>query len=1166
MRTLAIFLVLTVSGPIGAQVKPAAPGAPGGGCTLSGTVMSGAYLLPGVALSVARPDSGVSVASSTGVDGAYSVALPGPGTYQVKAALTGFEAFNGDASVDDSCHARLDVKLTLSSRAKAAPPVQAQTPAATAPTQPASPSGSSAASPTAPGAAAPTPRTAAAPRAGLARPAPGSQSATTADPAADPTREAEFAAAQLSLPPGFSIDSSAGSVVATGSAGQINPFLVFAPMGEGGPPGMRGDMGGLGDPNGAGRVEGFPGFEGFPGAASFGGGGEGGRGGQGPGGGMGPGGGGRGEMGGRGGGPGGGRGGGPALAGRLGMAARGQNNRPRGQFTYNLSGSMLDAAPYPFRAASATKPNYLQQRFGLNVGGQLKIPGLFDAGPRTNFFLNYTGSHGSTLQDSYATVPTGAVRAGDFSSYSATLYDPSTGQPFPGNRIPDARISPASRALLAYIPEPNLDGTTRNFHYSTTTVRHQDDINFRLTHTFTTPQGGRGRAGGGGGGRGGGGRGGGQGMNLSVAIHYSRSSGEQAGVFPTTGGSNKTTGWDVPVNFNFALGGIMSAFRFQFNSRHASTFNRYAFQTDVAGNAGIQGVSEDPFSWGVPSLSFSTFTSLRDTNPSDRADRTITIGLTQTKIRGRHTVRWGGDFRTMSTDARSDSNPRGAFVFTGIYASGGAGLGTRSGLDFADFLLGEAQQATLQFGPGMTRYRAKAWSLFVQDDWRARANLTFNLGLRYEYLSPYYEANNRLVNLDVAPDFTAAVPVVAGAAGPFSGAFATSGLNPDRNNFAPRLGFAWRPDNKTTVRGGYGLSYSSPTYAGIAQKMAAQPPFAVTNSLAGTASSPLFLPTVFAVPAPVTTTNNFGIDPNYRLGHLQMWNLDVQRDLTRNISAGASYTGTRGGNLDVLRAPNRGPLGLRIPGVQPFTWETSTGHSAMNAFSVRIRKRPTGGLGGGVAYTWSKSMDDASTLGGGGGVVAQDDRNLAAEWGRSSFDQRHRLNGDLTYELPFGPNRHWLNNDGLAARILGGWTWATSVTWATGTPLTARVLGSAVDIGSGVNGSLRADYTGQPIALDDPTVLRFFNTAAFALPAPGLFGTAGRNMISGPSSLNVSMNLNKTIMIGSTRNLNVRVQASNVFNTAQFASIDTIVNSPTFGQVTSMRPMRSVQIFLRASF
>jgi hypothetical protein len=239
----------------------------------------------------------------------------------------------------------------------------------------------------------------------------------------------------------------------------------------------------------------------------------------------------------------------------------------------------------------------------------------------------------------------------------------------------------------------------------------------------------------------------------------------------------------------------------------------------------------------------------------------------------------------------------------------------------------------------------------------------------------------------------------------------------------------------------------------------------------------------------------------------------------------------------------------------------------MNAFSVRVQRRPTKGLGGSLSYTWSKSMDDASTLGGGGGgIVAQDDKNLAAEWGPSSFDQRHRLNGSITFEPPFGPNRRWLNNDGVASRIFGGWTWTSNVSWATGTPLTVRVTGSSRDVGQGVNGTLRANYTGAPIALDDPTVERFFNTSAFAVPAANAFGNAGRNSVTGPSAFNVSMGLNKTIMLGGTSNLNVRIQASNVFNLVQFGSVDTVVNSPSFGQVTSVRAMRSVQIALRASF
>lgn len=238
----------------------------------------------------------------------------------------------------------------------------------------------------------------------------------------------------------------------------------------------------------------------------------------------------------------------------------------------------------------------------------------------------------------------------------------------------------------------------------------------------------------------------------------------------------------------------------------------------------------------------------------------------------------------------------------------------------------------------------------------------------------------------------------------------------------------------------------------------------------------------------------------------------------------------------------------------------------MHALTLRLRKRPTRGFGGGLTYTFSKSMDNASTIGGGQAVVAQDDQNLDAEWGLSSFDERHRASADVTLELPFGPNRRWLTREGWPAAVFGGWQWNATLSLSSGTPLTARVVSSAADVARGTNGTLRADYTGEPIALPHPTVERFFNTAAFAIPAPGRFGNAGRNTIPGPGSATVNMALQKVFTLPGSRFLNVRAQATNVFNWPQFGSVDTVVNSPTFGQVTSMRPMRSVQIVARVSF
>jgi hypothetical protein len=435
-------------------------------------------------------------------------------------------------------------------------------------------------------------------------------------------------------------------------------------------------------------------------------------------------------------------------------------------------------------------------------------------------------------------------------------------------------------------------------------------------------------------------------------------------------------------------------------------------------------------------------------------------------------------------------------------------------------------------------------------------------------VSPYYEANNHLVNLDVNADFTAAAPVVAGGEGLFTGATPASLVQADRNNVAPRLGLAWRAAPGTTIRTGYGVNYNLGAYGAIAQRLAAQPPFAVTSTSLGTTVAPLLIVDPFARVDSSTTTNSYGIDRNFDLGVAQIWNVDLQRDLPRNLTVNLGYTGTRGSNLDMQRAPNRNPDGsLRIDGVQPFLWESSEGRSTLHSFSVRARKRLSRGVSFGGAYTLSRAYDNASSFGsGGGGTVAQNDQDLAAEWGRSSFERRHAASVDYTIELPWGPGRPWLNDTGLLAQVFGGWSWSGNLALQSGAPFTARVTGSFIDVGSGVNGTLRANYDGSDISIGDPTSLRFFNTDAFSIPLAGSYGNAPRNLIVGPGSHNLNMSLSKNVSFNRARGVTIRVQANNVLNDVQFAAIDTVVNSPTFGQVTSVRPMRSVQLQLRFRF
>ena len=741
--------------------------------------------------------------------------------------------------------------------------------------------------------------------------------------------------------------------------------------------------------------------------------------------------------------------------------------------------------------------------------------------------------------------------------------------------IPSSRINAGSLSLLRFLPLPNLDGTSRNFHYVTTNGSLTDSLNLRVTHNFTPNAAGRGGPGGrGGGGRGGpgargAGRGGGrQGLsvNMTAQLQYRRNDNDQVNVFPTLSGQVIGSSLTVPVSFNIQHRRTSHNVNVNYSRTVSRSVNQYAYVEDVAGAAGITGVATDPFDWGVPQLSFSSLSSLRDLTPSRRTDQRVSLAYTWTRPFTRHTLHLGGDVRLDASDNQTDNNARGAFVFTGLYASGGFESTRGNGLDFADFLLGLPQQATVQYGPGNVRMSGTSMSAFLQDDWRKSATLTFNLGVRYELIKPFYEKGGHMVNLDVAPEFTAAVPVLSGTDGPFTGPFPKALLDTDVNNVAPRIGFAWRLKPGTILRGGYGVSYNSGSYSTIARQLVGQPPFAVTNNTIGTAADPLSLSDPFAVASPAQTTNNYGVDKNYALGLVQTINADLSRDIKQVWNVGGGYTYTRGSSLDIVRAPNRGPDGLRIEGVNPFAWQTAEGSSVLNAATFRLSRRPVKGIGGGVSYTLAKSRDNASSIGGGGTTVAQDDQNLAAEWGLSSFDRRHQLSTNLNVELPFGPNRPWLTQPSVWRTLLRDWRFATTFTWQSGTPYTPRVTGAVADVARGSNGTLRANYNGRPISLGDATVDRFFNTSAFTVPPAGTFGTASRNMIIGPGSKLLNAQISRDLRLGANRVVTAQLNGNNLLNLVNYGSIDTVVNSPTFGQVLSVRPMRSMTVNVRVRF
>ena len=199
-------------------------------------------------------------------------------------------------------------------------------------------------------------------------------------------------------------------------------------------------------------------------------------------------------------------------------------------------------------------------------------------------------------------------------------------------------------------------------------------------------------------------------------------------------------------------------------------------------------------------------------------------------------------------------------------------------------------------------------------------------------------------------------------------------------------------------------------------------------------------------------------------------------------------------------------------------------------------------------------------------MVAQDDQNLDAEWGLSSFDRRHQLASDVTIELPFGQNKPWLNKGGTWAALLENWRASATFAWQSGTPYTPRVTNAATDVARGTSGTLRANYNGNDVQVNDPTIDRFFNITAFSIPAAGTFGNASRNMIIGPGSRQLDAQFARDVRLGRTKVLSINFNASNLLNLVNYAAIDTVVNSPTFGKVLSVRPMRSMQLGFRFRF
>jgi hypothetical protein len=855
--------------------------------------------------------------------------------------------------------------------------------------------------------------------------------------------------------------------------------------------------------------------------------------------------------------------------------------KPHGSVFYSGGNSALNALPFSVTGVPVVQPPYNTNSAGLVFVGPPQIPGLIKPSTANFMFLGLFITRNSNPFNQYATVPTLAERGGDFSHYTGTgtsvipIYNPDTGTQFSGNKIDT--INQQAKALLQYIPLPNQPGAIQNFQYLTTAQSNTTHVNMRFTHNF---------------GSGGGGAAlpqflrtflgqpnHGLTQNVNVNFNFNHSSSDLLNVFPRLGGSNQT--YQYAINAGYVIGYNRWTFNSTggLNRTNAQISNYFTGHTDVAANAGIQGLGSNPFNYGVPNAVFSQFSGVNEQAPSTRLNQTIIASENIAWTGKKHNLRFGGDFRRIHLNLLGGTNVTGSFYFTGFATEKPGSTSTpgkqTSGADFADFLLGLPQEATVQQGSSEYYLRSNVWDLFAQDDWHALANLTIIAGLRYEYFSPYVEKDDRLATLDFTPSLNELAVVLPNGVGPVRGKYPRSLVYPDRKDFAPRVGFAWRPIGTTVVRGGYGINFNTGQYANFIQRLAYQPPFALslTNIVPAESAPSLKLATALtSATTPSGITNNFSVNPKYLLGYVQVWNLDIQNTLPMNIVLNVGYNGAKGTHLDLVDAPNRQLSGLLNPNYPSFDYEDSIAFSNFNALAVRLRKRLQGGISMGATYTYSHSIDDASSIGGSTSVVAQNQQDILAEEGNSSFDVRHQITGDWLYELPFGPETRFLTSGSWLSHAFSNFSISGTFEFATGTPLSPNYSATSADVARGSAGSQRPNrIPGSSLTATGGTLERWFNLSAFAPPvnpttgAPA-YGNASRNSIPGPGIVETDMSLSKTLHFGSTRSLELRGTADNVFNTVQYSTVNSSIGSLTAGQVTSAATMRQINFLARFRF
>ena len=795
-----------------------------------------------------------------------------------------------------------------------------------------------------------------------------------------------------------------------------------------------------------------------------------------------------------------------------------------------------------FVLPGASKPPFKQNQFGTSFGGPIQSD-------KTFFFLDYEGERIRQSQTQLFTVPTAAERAG--------------------------ATDPVTTALLAKVPLPTSAAASNNLNDTALSITDLNQYNARIDHSFRA--------------------------NDSALVRFSAfdangflpfgSAALNEALIPAFGYDLRTHTDNLSATWSHIFSpSWLNELRFGWLWVGGGEISPNA-GTNFAGQTGLQGVTSNPLDMGYPSVSITGFSGLGEsTQYVQRQDLDYEIYDNVLWHRGTHTVKFGGYFVRLDVNLLNAQNARGTFSFTGKWT--GTGLG--------DFLAGEPNQGTVGTGGrGQLAGRTNWAHFYLEDSWRITPSLNLDIGLRYEYNQNMTDANNGIAVINTL-DPGGQYVIASNNQGQISSAASTlfskipipavtstqagwnnSLLQPRPLRLAPRIGLAWSlPDRKTVIRSGFGI-YTNQAAYNIIETATLNLPFyfaeAVTNNATLCGGELCRTENILNVPPNGVISGN-NLNHDFKIEYNNVWNLSVERSLSRTTSIQAQYIGSYTVHADNYTEQNLYPDACLNPAsschVRPissmtaFSAVTWDGWEKYNALTITLAQHLWRGLVVNSVYTWSKALDDASNPGADNAEpnYPQDPANLAAEKGLSDFDHRHRFVTSFLYRIPF-----FQDSEGWRHTAFGDWQVGGIWTLQSGSPFTINLSTDTANNGelTGGNAAQRPNQACNPNS-GPKTTAEWFNTSCFTAPAVFTYGDAGRDITIGPGLDDFDAMLQKEFPIRENMRLQFRWDVFDFFNHPNFNNPvgpgRTFSTAASFGAITSAQDPRDMQFSLRLVF